>query len=152
MVHKAGIRWELDGDFARGAYARAHRWQFDGGAEVPGSASPDIVPPPHSDPTAVDPEEAFVASIASCHMLWFLDLARRAGHEVLAYSDDAVGAMTRTPEGAYWISRVDLNPMVVWAEPVPDPAAQADLHHKAHKACFIANSVKSEIVVNLPEG
>lgn len=146
MKHEARVTWRLDGDMPSGRYSRAHEWRFDGGAVVPGAPSPDIVPPPWTDPAAVDPEEAFVASVSSCHMLWFLDFARRAGLVVEAYEDDAVGEMTKNEDGNLWISRVALRPRVTWAKG-PDAGGEAALHQKAHHACFIANSVKTEIVV-----
>ena len=146
MKHEAWVSWRLEGDMPSGRYSRAHRLRFDGGAEVTGSPSPDIVPAPWSDAAAVDPEEGFVAAISSCHMLWFLDLARRDGFVAESYDDHAVGQMTKNPAGEMWISRVALRPAVVWAKG-PDAAGEALLHDKAHHACFIANSVKTEIVV-----
>jgi organic hydroperoxide reductase OsmC/OhrA len=145
--HRATIRWQRDdGDFRKGRYSRAHSWTFDGGAVVAGSPSPAVVPAPFSDPSAVDPEEAFVAAIASCHMLTFLHLASRAGFDVLSYEDDAVGTMTRNEQRVQWVSRVELSPRIVWRD-APDDAQQDQLHHDAHAQCFIANSVKTEIVV-----
>ncbi|MEM8752793.1 MAG: OsmC family protein [Pseudomonadota bacterium] len=146
MKHEAWIDWRLEGDMPSGRYSRAHRIRFDGGAEMAGSPSPDIVPAPWSDEAAVDPEEAFVAAISACHMLWFLDLARRDGWTANAYSDHAIGEMTKTEAGALWISRVALRPAIDWASG-PDAAGEAALHERAHHACFIANSVKTEIVV-----
>lgn len=144
--YTATIRWACDGEFAKGRYSRAHEWEFDGGAIVPGSASPLVVPLPYSDATAVDPEEAFVAAVSSCHMLWFLDLAKRARFELVSYTDNAKGRMT---EGADpWIERVDLCPQIVWAGEAPDHETLARLHHDAHARCFIANSIKSDVVVN----
>jgi organic hydroperoxide reductase OsmC/OhrA len=147
-VHVAEIIWACEGDFPSGQYARAHTWRFDGGIEVPAAPSPSIVPPPLGRTEAVDPEEAFIASIASCHMLWFLDIARRAGWSVLAYSDRATGALNNDG-GVVWIPRVDLNVSVKFEGPEPDTDAHQALHAAAHHACFIANSVKTEIVVNL---
>lgn len=146
MKHEAWVSWRLEGDMASGRYSRAHVLRFDGGARIAGSPSPAIVPAPWSDAAAVDPEEAFVGAISSCHMLWFLDLARREGFAAQAYEDHAVGEMTKNAEGALWVSRVALRPVVTWAEG-PEPAGEAALHGKAHHACFIANSVKTEIVV-----
>ena len=150
-MHVVEVIWDCDGDFGAGAYSRAHRWRFDGGVEVDASASPSVVPLPHSRTDAVDPEEAFIASISSCHMLWFLDLARQAGHRVAAYHDRATGELVNR-DGRVWIPRVDLNIRVTWDGPGPDRAAHEALHHKAHDACFIANSVKTEIVTNILEG
>jgi organic hydroperoxide reductase OsmC/OhrA len=147
-THTATVRWAASPgeDYAKGQYSRAHSWTFDGGAVVAGSASPHIVPAPWSDASAVDPEEAFVASLSSCHMLFFLDFARRAGVVVTSYEDAAEGVMEKGADGRMRISRVTLRPRIVFAE-VPDPAALDALHHKAHEACFIANSVTSEVVV-----
>ncbi len=146
QIHVATVHWTNSGEFAKGRYSRAHDWQFDGGATVRASASPANVPLPFADTAAVDPEEAFVAAVSSCHMLWFLDLARQTGFEVASYTDTAKGHMT-TGQGAY-ISRVDLHPDVVWAGTAPSPEDLASLHHRAHVNCFIANSIKSAVVVN----
>ncbi|MEO0944996.1 MAG: OsmC family protein [Pseudomonadota bacterium] len=145
-IYEAKIRWACEGDFAKGRYSRAHEWAFDGGAVVHGSSSPLTVPLPFSDPTAVDPEEAFVAAISSCHMLWFLDLARRGGWQVARYEDRAKGRMTDDPYP--WIDRVDLFPEIDWEGEVPDADTVKALHEEAHARCFIANSVKSDVVVN----
>ncbi|MDE0697903.1 MAG: OsmC family protein [Boseongicola sp.] len=144
----ASIRWTCDGDFARGRYSRAHDWTFDGGAVIRASASPLSVPLPYSDAAAIDPEETFVAAVASCHMLWFLDLARRAGLQAASYRDAAVGQMEGSPHP--WITRVDLHPEALWAGTVPEPAKVRELHHAAHERCFIANSIRSDVVVHLP--
>ena len=147
-IYTAGIHWSLDGaDFAANRYSRGHTWTFDGGVEVPASSSPSIVPLPHSVEAAVDPEEAFVASLSSCHMLWFLDIARQAGHVVTAYDDAADGEMKRNGEGRMAITSVTLRPRAAFEGDAPDMAALTALHHKAHEACFIANSVKTEIWV-----
>ena len=145
-IYTAGIHWSLDGtDFAANGYSRGHVWRFDGGVEVPASSSPSIVPLPHSVEAAVDPEEAFVASLSSCHMLWFLDFARQAGHVVTSYDDAADGELKRDGERKLAITSVTLRPHAVFAGDAPDMAALTELHHKAHEACFIANSVKTEI-------
>lgn len=146
--HEVRVEWRVEGDFARNKYSRGHAWLFDGGVKVPASASPDVVPVPLSKPDAVDPEEAFVASISSCHMLWFLDFARRAGVSLESYRDDAVGVMTAGENGP-WVSRVDLNVRMTFTGETPAIDLLEEIHHKAHKACFIANSVKTEIVTNL---
>lgn len=146
--HEAKVVWQRgEQPFADNKYSRAHKWFFDGGAVIEGSPSPSVVPVPYASEAAVDPEEAYVASLSSCHMLWFLDLARRAGHVVDSYSDQAVGHMERLSKGKMWISRVELNPEIRWADPQPDSRAVAELHHAAHENCFIANSVKTEVVV-----
>lgn len=147
-MHSAEVIWTRDGDFASGQYSRAHHWRFDGGIEVVAAPSPSIVAPPLGLAEAVDPEEAYIASISSCHMLWFLDVACRAGFQVERYRDTATGAL-RQVDGVSWIPRVDLNIEVEFAGRAPDRAAHMAMHHTAHCACFIASSVKTEIVVNL---
>ncbi len=144
--YHAAVAWEADGDFAGGAYSRGHLWRFDGGVTVPASASPTVVPH-HAVAAAVDPEEAFVAALSSCHMLWFLELARRDGLVVAAYEDAAFGEMSRTARGRFAVTKVTLRPTIAFRGEVPDDARLADLHERAHGACFIANSVTSEIVV-----
>ncbi|MES2137326.1 MAG: OsmC family protein [Pseudomonadota bacterium] len=148
-TYAATVRWARDnaGDFAKGQYSRAHEWAFDGGAVVPASPSPHIVPAPWNDPHGVDPEEAFVASLSSCHMLFFLDLARRAGFVLDSYVDEAEGVLEKRGDGKMAMTRVTLRPRVTWGGAPPDEAAIADLHHKAHEACFIANSVTTDVVV-----
>ena len=148
-TYTARIHWTREGgdDFAKGRYSRAHTWAFDGGAVVPASSSPHVVPLPWSDAAGVDPEEAFVASLSSCHMLFFLDFARRAGLVVDAYSDEAEGVMAKRDDGRMAMTLVTLRPRVTWGEEGPDADALAALHHKAHEACFIANSVTSEVKI-----
>ena len=147
--HRAQVRWQhAGGPFLKRQYSRAHTWAFDGGAVVPASASPSGVPAPFSDPAGVDPEEAFVAAVSSCHMLVFLFEAARAGFDVLAYEDDAVGRMTPNARGALWVSNVELAPRVTYADAArPTPEQEADLHHRAHEGCYIANPVRTEITV-----
>jgi len=145
--HVAELDWRSDGAFTSGRYSRRHQLRFDGGAIVTGSASPDVVPVPMSDPAGVDPEEALVAAAAACHMLWFLDLARRAGLDVAAYRDRAEGEMGRNAAGKIAIVRIVLRPEIDFAGSPPDAAALERLHHEAHEHCFIANSLNSEIVV-----
>jgi organic hydroperoxide reductase OsmC/OhrA len=144
--HRATIEWRSSGDFRENRYSRAHAVSFDGGAAVRGSSSPSVVPEPMSDPAAVDPEEMLVASVAACHMLWFLDLARQAGLEVDRYRDEAVGTMGRL-DGRVAMTRITLRPLIGFAGTSPDAATLERLHHQAHERCFIANSLKSEIVV-----
>ena len=150
-TYAATVRWHANESregFAKGQYSRAHEWLFDGGAVVPASASPHVVPAPWSDPAGVDPEEAFIASLSSCHMLFVLDFARRAGFVVDSYEDRAEGVMEKNAEGRIAITRVTLRPHIAWAgDTQPDAAAIAELHHKAHEACFIANSVTAEVTV-----
>src|SRR5882672_9155135 len=115
--HVAEISWRSDGEFASGRYSRRHEIRFDGGAIVTGSSSPDVVPAPLSDPAGVDPEEALIAATAACHMLWFLDLARRAGLDVAAYRDQAEGEMGRNAAGRIAIVRITLRPDIAFAGP-----------------------------------
>ncbi len=148
-AHKAIVSWQCTGpDFLQGRYSREHTWNFDGGFEVPASPSPSIVPAPYSNPACVDPEEAFVAAIASCHMLTYLYLAGRQGFQVDSYQDEAIGSMAKNELGVPWISSVVLNPQIVYGgENRPTPADEERLHDLAHAQCFIANSVKSKVVV-----
>lgn len=148
--HTAEIAWASDGHFAAGTYSRRHQWRFDGGAIVAGSSSPDIVPAPMSDPAAVDPEEALLASAASCHMLWFLSLAQSAGLDVAGYKDRAEAGLGRIGPGRMAITRITLHPRIDFAGRHPDPEELARLHHQAHERCFIANSLNCEIVVEPP--
>ncbi len=146
-LHTATIRWHVgDADFLGKRYSRAHTWTFDGGVVVPASSSPHVVPVPMSDVRAVDPEEAFVAALSSCHMLWFLDIASRAGYAVQSYEDAADGHMGRNGAGKLVVDVVTLRPRTRFAGArVPDAAALAALHHEAHEECFLANSVRCEI-------
>ena len=148
----ATIRWSRNGaeGFTRGQYSRAHEWAFDGGAVVPASPSPHIVPAPWSDERGVDPEEAFVASLSSCHMLFFVDFARRAGLVVDSYHDQAEGVLEKRSDGKMAMTRVMLHPRVTWDGEEPSKEAVADLHHRAHEECFLANSVLTEISVEQP--
>ena len=150
--HKAIIQWTCTGpDFLKGKFSREHTWTFDGGVTVPASASPAVVPAPWSSAAAVDPEEAFVASLASCHMLTFVWLASRAGFQIESYRDEAIGTMSKNERGVPWVSTVTLRPEIVWSgEKKPTPADLDRLHHDAHEQCFIANSVKTEITVAAP--
>lgn len=143
--YSATIEWVGEGDFASGRYSRAHTLAFDGGTVVPGSASPSNVPLPMSIEAAVDPEEMFVASLSACHMLWFLDLARRAGLIVEAYRDEASGVLAKNEDGVLAMTEVVLRPSVRLSG--GGQQRLADLHHAAHQACFIANSVKTVVRV-----
>jgi organic hydroperoxide reductase OsmC/OhrA len=148
-THHATIHWSRaeDAPFIDRRYARAHRWSFDGGAVVPGSSSPHVVKVPLSDPSAVDPEEAYVAALASCHMLWFLDFASRKGYVVDDYRDEATATMDEDAEGRTFVARVLLDPAIAFSGAKrPDEAAVSALHEEAHHHCFLANSVKTEIV------
>ena len=142
-THVAQIVWQRDGAEFDVAYDRTHVWRFDGGVEVPASSAPHL----HGDPLRVDPEEAFVAAISSCHMLWFLFLAAEAGLVVDAYVDDAVGTMAREARGVLAITDVELRPVISWAGDEPAAAVIAALHEESHRRCFIANSVRSRITV-----
>jgi len=149
-TYAATIRWKRDPstDFAKGQYSRAHIWAFDGGLTVPASPSPHIVPAPWNDPAGVDPEEAFVASLSSCHMLFFVDFARRAGFVVDSYVDEAEGVLDKRADGRMAMTRVTLRPRVDFSGANPPTTEElADLHHRAHDACFIANSVTTEVTV-----
>ena len=147
--HKATISWKRTGaDFLKGRFSREHTWTFDGGLTMAASASPAVVPAPHSNPAAVDPEEAFVASLSSCHMLTYVWLASRQGFVVDSYVDEAVGVMSKNEKGVPWVSKVTLNPKIAYSgDKQPTPADIEKLHHGAHEQCFIANSVKTEVVV-----
>ncbi len=145
--HTATVEWERGGaPFLDLAYSRRHVVRFDGGHAMPGSSSPHVVRPPASDPAAVDPEEAFVASLASCHMLWFLSLAAEAGFVVDRYRDEASGRMGRDADGRIAMLEVVLRPRVTFAGArSPGENAHRELHHRAHDACFIANSVRTAV-------
>ncbi len=147
--HKASISWKRTSpDFLKGQYSREHTWTFDGGMTIPASPSPSVVPLPWSNPANVDPEEAFVASLSSCHMLTYLYLASRQGFQVDSYSDDAVGVVTKNEKGAPWVSSVTLHPRVTYSGGrLPSPTDEEALHHSAHEQCFIANSVKTNVLV-----
>jgi organic hydroperoxide reductase OsmC/OhrA len=147
--HKAIIEWAKPSpDFLKGRYSREHIWSFDGGESVLASASPSVVPVPLSNPAGVDPEEGFIAALSSCHMLTFLDLARRKGFAIERYRDEAVGHMTKNADGAMWVSEVILNPEITYTgDRRPSPAEEEELHHAAHKLCFISNSVKTDVKV-----
>jgi len=149
-TYTAKITWVSDSPeaFAKNQYTRGHTWAFDGGTVVPASSSPHAVRVPYSVEAAVDPEEALVVSASSCHMLSFLWEASKAGFNVSSYEDDAVGEMTTSPEGKQWISVITLMPQIVWAGVnVPTADEVAHMHHEAHEVCYIANSIKAEIVV-----
>lgn len=145
--YTAEILWVRDGqDFLGDRYSRRHVLRFDGGAEIPGSSSPHVVPLPMSDASAVDPEEAFVASLSSCHMLWFLSIAAKRMFCVERYFDAAVGSMGKNAHGKLFMSRVTLRPEVTFSgELIPSREELGKMHHEAHEECFIANSVKTEV-------
>ena len=149
--HYATISWYRNGqEFTNNKYSRGHTWVFDGGLEVPASPSPHVVPPPQSIEQNVDPEEAFVASLSSCHMLFFLSIVAAKGIVVDEYEDEAVGVMGRNDEGKVAMTRVTLQPQVAFSgDRIPDMKEQEALHHRAHDLCFIANSVKTIVETNL---
>jgi organic hydroperoxide reductase OsmC/OhrA len=145
--YTAEILW-LRGEqpFTDNRYSRRHLLRFDGGVEVPGSSSPHVVPLPMSDASAVDPEEAFVSSLSSCHMLWFLSIAARRKFRVDRYFDAAVGTMGKDAAGREALLTVTFRPDVRFSgASIPTPEEIAEMHHEAHEECFIANSVKTEV-------
>ena len=145
--YKSVVEWSRDGAaFTDNRYSRGHRWLFDGGVEVPASSSPHVVPLPLSVAAAVDPEEAFVASLSSCHMLWFLSIAARRGFLVESYHDEATGTMAKDADGKLAMTSVTLHPEVRFGgDRRPTAEESAALHHEAHEQCFIANSVKTDV-------
>ena len=147
--HKATIRWERpSAEFLKGRYSREHTWTFDGGITVAASPAPSSVPLPWSNPANVDPEEAFVASVSSCHMLTFLYVASRQGFQIASYEDNAVGVLTKNEKGIPWVSAITLHPVIAWTgEKLPGPEDVRRLHHLAHEQCYIANSIKTEVTV-----
>jgi organic hydroperoxide reductase OsmC/OhrA len=152
-IYRATVTWRRDAaeaDFAKGRYSRGHAWRFDGGVEVKAAASPHVVPRAFTPADAVDPEEAFVASLSSCHMLTFLDLARRAGFVIDSYEDHAEGLMEKNAAGRLWMARVTLRPRIVFSGQLPSPDELAHLHHDSHDMCFIANSVTTDVRVEPP--
>lgn len=151
--HTATVTWRRKSTeaFLDNKYSRGHLWQFDGGAEVQASASPHIVPLPYSIAANVDPEEAYIAALSSCHMLFFLSLTASAGFVVDDYADHAVGTMAKDAAGRTVVTEVVLSPVARYKDAAPPREVEEHLHHKAHEACFLANSVKTEITVQLPE-
>jgi len=148
-VYFAEIAWQRKQDkFTDNRYHRAHQWRFDGGASVLASSSPNVVRTPLSDPTGVDPEEAYVAALSSCHMLWFLSIAAQEGYCVDTYLDAAEGVLAPNEHGQEVMTRVTLKPDITFCgEKSPSDAALAHLHHRAHQSCYLANSVKTVIEV-----
>jgi organic hydroperoxide reductase OsmC/OhrA len=142
--HRVHVRWERGGiDFGYESYPRDHRWRFEGGVEVPASSAAAF----HGDPERVDPEAAFVAALSSCHMLTFLAIASRKRLVVDAYEDEAVGVLAKNEAGKLAMTRVVLRPRVAFAAPAPAADVVADLHERAHRECFIANSVRTDVEV-----
>ena len=142
--HRVQVSWERGGiDFRYETYPRDHRWRFAGGVEVPGSAAPDF----RGDPKRVDPEAAFVAALSSCHMLTFLAIASRKRMVVDSYEDDAIGYLEKNEAGKLAMTRVVLRPRVAFAGAAPPAEAVTDLHERAHRECFISNSVRTDVSV-----
>jgi organic hydroperoxide reductase OsmC/OhrA len=152
-IYSAIVRWERGGaPFTDLRYSRAHTWSFDGGLTLPASASPHSVRVPFSDPGGIDPEEAFVAALSSCHMLWFMSIAAGRGFVVDSYQDDAIGIMAKDEEGRLAMTEVTLRPVIRFSgSPRPDPGQIAEMHVAAHHECFIANSVRTIVTVAAAE-
>ena len=150
-THVATIRWQRDGEaFTDNEYSRGHAWEFDGGAVVAASASPDVVPLPFSIAENVDPEEAFVATLSSCHMLMFLAIAAKHGFVVDEYVDDATGVLAKDEQGRMAITNVTLRPRVAWSgDKQPTREQLEKMHHQSHNMCFIANSVKTTVATEV---
>ena len=151
--HGATVEWTRgDQAFVDKRYSRAHVWRFDGGAVVPGSSSPAGVPVPMSDPAGVDPEEAMIASLSSCHMLWFLAFAANAGLVVDTYVDEASGKMGKDDNGKRYLAEVTLRPFTSFTGREPDQAEIDALHHQAHDHCEMAHSVRATIAIEATVG
>lgn len=150
MSYKVKIFWKKKSSevFTDMKYSRAHKWIFDGGIELPASSSPHVVPVPMSDESAVDPEEAYVASVSSCHMLWFLSIAAGENFIVESYHDDAEGILEKDKKGKLAMTEIILKPEIKFSgDKIPSQEEINELHHQAHQKCFIANSVKTEIII-----
>lgn len=150
MPHIAKVSWTRNPEesFIDNKYSRAHTWAFDGGTVLRASSSPQVVPVPMSDPSAVDPEEAFIASLSSCHLLWFLSLAVERNYLVESYEDDAEGCLGRNEKGKLSVTKVILKPRVRFGGAnVPSREQVDELHHAAHEKCFLANSVHTAITI-----
>lgn len=152
--YTANIHWQRQTEepFIDNQYSRGHVWQFDGGVRVPASSSPHVVPLPYSVEANVDPEEAFVASLSSCHMLFFLSIAAKNRFVIDEYRDHALGVMEKGENGKLWMTKVTLRPQIKFSgERRPDRAKLEKMHHQSHNECFIANSVKTEIMTEIIE-
>ena len=143
--HKARVEWNLQGAFEYKTYSRTHRMDFGGGLVVPGNAAAGNIPPTVPAAHGVDPEQAFVASLSACHMLWFLHLAGRAKFTVTRYVDEASGVLEKDAAGVMMMTKVALRPAVSFSGSSPTTDEYERLHHKAHEECFIANSVKTKV-------
>lgn len=148
-TYKAVVTWNRgDQTFTDNRYSRGHAWRFDGGIEVPASSSPYVVPVPMSVAANVDPEEAFVAAVSSCHMLFFLNIAAKGGFVIDRYADSASGVMEKNAEGRIAMTRITLHPHIAFGgERHPTAEEIARMHHESHEQCFIANSIKTEVIV-----
>lgn len=149
-TYTATVGWSGDDPeaYAKGRYHRGHEWAFDGGTVVPASAAPENVPHGTANAAGVDPEEALIAAISSCHMLFFLDYARRAGFVISSYVDEAQGVLEKRADGKIAVTKVTLHPRIEWAgDKHPTAEGIAQLHHRSHEDCFIANSVNCEVTV-----
>ncbi len=153
-IYIVTIEWQKENkenneDFLKSRYSRAHTWSFDGGIDIPASSSPHVVPIPMSIENAIDPEEAFVASISSCHMLWFLSIAAKSGFVIESYIDAAVGVMSKDSAGKLAMTSVTLSPKTKFSGSKQPTRSELEvLHHAAHESCYIASSVKTEIKCN----
>ena len=150
MPYNVKISWKknVEDAFVDSKYSRSHTWSFDGGIEMPASSSPHVVPVPMSAESAVDPEEAFVAAVSSCHMLWFLSIAAEKNFIVESYEDNATGVLKKNREGKLAMTRITLTPKANFNDTTVPRSEQVDeLHRLAHEKCFIANSVKTKIVI-----
>jgi organic hydroperoxide reductase OsmC/OhrA len=140
--HRATIEWTREGEFKYESYSRQHIWRFEGDVTVPGRAAPGNIPKTAPTAPAVDPEQAFVASLSSCHMLWFLHLACNRKYVIERYVDEPVGVLDKD-----WMAQVTLHPRVTFSGKAPSEEEHRALHEKAHERCFIARSVKTEVRV-----
>jgi len=150
--YTAVIRWTLSEDeiFSDNQYSRGHTWEFDGGVVVPASSSPHVVPFPYSVETNVDPEEAFIAALSSCHMLVFLSIAAKRKYIIESYNDNAVGLMEKGADGKTSVTKVRLRPHIIFSgERQPTMEQLEKMHHLSHENCFIANSVKTEVTTEI---
>jgi organic hydroperoxide reductase OsmC/OhrA len=147
--HHATVEWQRhQAKFVDNQYSREHRWKFDGGAEIAASSSPQVVPFPYSNAECVDPEEAFIASLSSCHMLWFLSIAAKQKFVVESYADCAVGVMSKDEEGKLAITSIHLYPQVIFGgDRLPTQEQIEAMHEEAHHSCFLASSVKAAVII-----
>jgi len=153
-VYTALIQWKkaVNESYIDNKYSRGHVWSFDGGVSVPASSSPHVVPLPYSVEQNVDPEEAFVASLSSCHMLFFLSIAAKKRLVVESYEDNAEGIMEKDADGNIAMTKVTLKPKVTFSgDKKPNLSVLEKMHHQSHQQCFIANSVKTKVVTEIIE-